>query len=90
MNIDHLALLARLELTDSEKILFSSQVENVITYIDKLNELDTGSIEPTAHILPVSNVFREDELKPSLPREIALQNAPEEQDGLYCVPKIIE
>ena len=90
MDINHVAMLARLNLTDDEKEQFEKQVGSIINYIDKLNELDTSSIEPTAHVLPISNVFREDELKTSLPREKALQNAPEKDDGFYRVPKIIE
>ena len=90
MEIDHVALLARLELKDEEKELFSKQVGSIIEYVDKLNELDIGDIEPTAHVLPIKNVFREDELRASLPREKALQNAPRESDGFYRVPKIIE
>jgi aspartyl-tRNA(Asn)/glutamyl-tRNA(Gln) amidotransferase subunit C len=90
MEIGHVALLARLKLTDDETTLFSRQVSSIIDYIDKLNELDVKDIEPTAHVLQVKNVFREDESKPSLPREKALQNAPESNDNFYRVPKIIE
>ena len=90
MDINHVASLARLKLTDAEKEQFEKQVGSIINYIDKLNELDTSSIEPTAHVLPISNVFREDQLRTSLPREKALQNAPEKGDGFYRVPKIIE
>jgi aspartyl-tRNA(Asn)/glutamyl-tRNA(Gln) amidotransferase subunit C len=90
MEIDHVALLARLELKDEEKELFSKQVGSIIKYVDKLNELDIDEVEPTAHVLPIKNVFREDELRDSLPREKALQNAPRKNDGFYRVPKIIE
>ncbi len=90
MEIDHVALLARLELKDEEKELFSKQVGSIIEYVDKLNELDIDDVDPTAHVLPIKNVFREDELRDSLPREKALQNAPRESDGFYRVPKIIE
>ncbi len=90
MEIDHVALLARLELKDEEKKLFSKQVGSIIEYVDQLNELDIDDVEPTAHVLPIKNVFREDELRDSLPREKALQNAPRESDGFYRVPKIIE
>lgn len=90
MEIDHVALLARLELEDEEKELFSKQVGSIIKYVDKLNELDIDDVEPTAHVLPIKNVFREDELRDSLPREKALQNAPRQNDGFYRVPKIIE
>ncbi len=90
MEINHVALLARLKLTDREKELFSEQVVGIIEYIDKLNELDTSGIEPTAHVLPMKNIFREDKLRTSLPRDSALQNAPERDDSFYRVPKIIE
>jgi len=90
MEIGHVALLARLKLTDEETKLFSRQVGGIIEYIDKLNELDVKDIEPTAHVLQVKNVFREDKARPSLPREKALQNAPESNNNFYRVPKIIE
>ena len=90
MEIDRLALLARLDLSEEEKKLFSKQLGSVIDYIDKLNELDTADVEPTAHVLPVKNVFREDETRPSLDRDKALQNAPDARDGFYKVPKIID
>ena len=90
MEIDHVGLLARLELKDEEKELFSKQVGSIIEYVDKLNELDIDEVEPTAHVLPIKNVFREDELRDSLSREKALQNAPRKSDGFYKVPKIIE
>lgn len=90
MEIGHVALLARLKLTDDETKLFSRQVGSILDYINKLNELDIKDIEPTAHVLPVKNVFREDKSGTSLPREKALQNAPESNDNFYRVPKIIE
>jgi aspartyl-tRNA(Asn)/glutamyl-tRNA(Gln) amidotransferase subunit C len=90
MEIGHVALLARLKLSDDEKELFSRQVGGILDYINKLDELDIKDIEPTAHVLPVKNVFREDKSRPSLPRENALQNAPESDENFYRVPKIIE
>ncbi len=90
MEIEHVAMLARLKLSDDEKGLFSAQVGGIINYIEKLNELDTSDVEPTAHVLPMNNVFREDKLRSSLPREKALQNAPDRDEGFYRVPKIIE
>jgi aspartyl-tRNA(Asn)/glutamyl-tRNA(Gln) amidotransferase subunit C len=90
MEIGHIALLARLELSEEEKELFSRQLGSIIEYIEKLNELDTASVEPTAHVLPLHNVFREDAVQPSLPRDMALQNAPERNEQFYRVPKIIE
>ncbi|MEF9475501.1 MAG: Asp-tRNA(Asn)/Glu-tRNA(Gln) amidotransferase subunit GatC [Candidatus Mariimomonas ferrooxydans] len=83
-------MLARLALTEEEKNLFSKQIGSIIKYMDKLNELDTSSVEPTAHVLPMKNVLRADELKPSLPNDKALQNAPNKTNGFYKVPKIIE
>ena len=90
MKIDHIAMLARLDLTNEEKEIFSKQLSSIIEYIDKLNELDTTSIKPTAHVLPIKNIFRDDKLKSSLPKDKALQNAPGRTDDFYRVPKIIE
>jgi aspartyl-tRNA(Asn)/glutamyl-tRNA(Gln) amidotransferase subunit C len=90
MEIGHISLLARLELSKEEMDLFSRQLGSIIEYIKKLNELDTSGVEPTAHVLPLHNVFREDIVQPSLPREMALQNAPERNEQFYRVPKIIE
>jgi aspartyl-tRNA(Asn)/glutamyl-tRNA(Gln) amidotransferase subunit C len=90
VEIEHIAALARLNLSDAEKELFSRQISDIISYIEKLNELDTSSVEPTAHVLPIHNVFREDEVTPSLSREKALRNSPEKDDSFYIVPKIIE
>lgn len=90
MNIQDVALLARLRLTASEEELFAKQLKNTIDYIDKLNELETAEVEQTAHILPIENVFREDEPTPSLSCEKALQNAPEREDNYFVVPRILE
>jgi len=90
MELDHISLLARLKLSESEKNVFASQVGDILNYIRKLNELNTDNIEPTAHVTTVKNVFREDVLRPSLPREGALANAPGQDDSFYRVPKIIE
>ncbi len=90
MQIEHIALLARLELKEEEKKLFSEQLERIIEYVDKLNELDTADVTPTAHVVPLKNVFRADKLKQSLPKDKALQNAPHRVDDFYGVPKIIE
>ena len=83
-------MLARLELTEEEKKTFSKQLSSIIQYIDKLNELDTAGVDPTAHVLPIKNVVREDELRQSLPKDKAIQNAPHRKDDFYRVPKIIE
>lgn len=88
--VEYIANLARLSLTKEEKETFTKQLDKILTYIDKLNELDTSSIEPTFHPLPLKNVFREDEVKPSLPKEEALANAPEKEKSCFKVPRIIE
>jgi len=89
-DVEHVAELARLALTEAEKETFIPQLNHILTYIDKLNELDTTGVEPTSHVLPMSNVFREDEVRPSLVRELVLHNAPEESHFFFKVPRIIE
>ncbi|MFA5072584.1 MAG: Asp-tRNA(Asn)/Glu-tRNA(Gln) amidotransferase subunit GatC [Nitrospirota bacterium] len=88
--VDHVAKLARLELTPEEQDHLTEQLSNILTYVGKLNELDTSGVEPTSHVLDIHNVLREDVVCPSLPREEALANAPEKAAGHYKVPKIIE
>ena len=90
ISIEHIAHLARLSLSEKEKEVFAGQLESILSYMDKLNELDTVGIEPTSHVLDISNVAREDALKPSLGREDALSNAPDKTEKFYRVPKIIE
>lgn len=90
MKIEYVALLARLKLTGLEKELFTRQLDTTIEYINKLNEIDTADIEPTAHVLSLENVFREDTVIPSLSGDAALQNAPEREGEFYRVPRIIE
>ncbi len=90
MKIEHVSILARLALANEDKELFSKQIGRIIEYMDKLNKLNTANVEPTAHVLPMKNVFRDDALKPSLPKDKALQNAPNRSDDFYAVPKIIE
>ena len=90
ISIEHLALLARLSVSGDEKILFTNQIDSILNYMDKLNELDTCDIEPTSHVILLSNVVREDLPKDSLDRKDALMNAPDKTDKFYRVPKIIE
>ena len=90
ISIEHLSQLARLSVSDNEKTLFADQIDSILSYMDKLNELDTSTIEPTSHVISLSNVVREDLLKDSLERENALRNAPDRTDKFYRVPKIIE
>jgi aspartyl-tRNA(Asn)/glutamyl-tRNA(Gln) amidotransferase subunit C len=89
-DVAHVAELARLELTAAEREQFIVQLNHILTYIDKLNELDTTEVEPTSHVIPMSNVVCDDEVRPSLAREAVLQNAPEESHFFFKVPRIIE
>jgi aspartyl-tRNA(Asn)/glutamyl-tRNA(Gln) amidotransferase subunit C len=88
--VEKVAKLARLELTEAEKDAFGRQLSSILTYMEKLNTYDTTGVEPTATVLGEVNVFREDEVRPSLPADRALANAPEQADGLFIVPKILE
>lgn len=88
--VEHVAQLARLELTEEEKRLFAEQLGSILEYAAKLNELDTSGVEPTTHVLPISNVLREDEIRPSWPLEQVLRNAPDEEDGQFKVPAVLE
>ncbi|MBF0565764.1 MAG: Asp-tRNA(Asn)/Glu-tRNA(Gln) amidotransferase subunit GatC [Nitrospirae bacterium] len=89
-DVKHIAALSRLKLSGDEIELFGRQLNDILHYVDQLNELDTKDIEPTSHVLPINNVFREDVETPSLDREDALMNAPDRAGGFYRVPKIIE
>lgn len=88
--IEHIALLARLSLTDEEKETFGSQLSSILDYMEKLNELDTGNVSPTSHVLALRDVMRDDVPRPSIPRDDALSNAPSHTEKFYRVPKIIE
>jgi aspartyl-tRNA(Asn)/glutamyl-tRNA(Gln) amidotransferase subunit C len=88
--IEHIASLARLYLTEEEKELFGSQLGSILDYMEKLNEIDTRDTEPTSHVLPISNVMRGDIPGHSISKEDALRNAPGHTEKFYKVPKIIE
>ena len=88
--VEHVAELARLELTDAEKERFAEQLSNILTHIDKLNRLDTDSVEPTSHVLPVKNIFRDDVSRELFLEGNSLDNAPDKDRNYYKVPKIIE
>ena len=89
-DVDHVANLARLELSAEEKEQFAGQLNAILKYAEKLNELDTDQIEPTSHVLPITNVMREDVRKESLPIEKVLLNAPDEEDDQIKVPAVLE
>ncbi len=90
ISIEHLSGLARLSLSEEEKALYEGQLNSILSYVEKLNELDTSGVEPTSHVISLHNVDREDAPRPSLTREEALMNAPDSTDRFYRVPKIIE
>ena len=90
IDIKHVAKLANLTLTPQEETLFQKQLEGVVSYISKLNEVDTEGIEPTAHSTGLTNVYRQDEAAPSLSQEEALKNAPRTHNGFFEVEAIFE
>jgi aspartyl-tRNA(Asn)/glutamyl-tRNA(Gln) amidotransferase subunit C len=89
-DVQYVAHLARIALTAGEQEQFGAQISGILGYIEKLNQLDVSGIEPTAHAVPLVNVFRPDEVRPSLPNAEALRNAPAGANGLFMVPKIVE
>ena len=90
LNIDHVARLARLALTPEEKAAFARQLGDVLHHIEQLGKVDVSQVEPTAHAYPIVNVWDEDEPRPGLPVEVALQNAPRQRDHMFAVPKVVE
>ena len=90
VEVEHVAKLARLELSESEKDEFTRELNEILDFVTKLNELDTTGIEPTAHAIPVTNVFRPDAVTPSLDPEVTLSNAPDRIGDFFKVPKSIE
>ncbi len=86
----HISKLSRLSLSEEEAELYATQLSNIIDYVEQLNSLDTTSIEPTSHVIPLDNVMADDIQGTSLPREEALRNAPDATEKFYRVPKIIE
>lgn len=90
IDIDYVAHLARLHLTPEEKSRFAMQLEDIVRYVAKLNEVDITNVEPTAHARPLTNTWREDRVMPSLDTAIAMANAPRQTRDLFIVPKILE
>ena len=87
--VEHVALLARLELTNEEKEKYASQLNAILEYAEALNKLDTDKIPPTAHVLPLKNVFREDQVCEHMSNEKALSNSPDREENSFKVPRII-
>jgi len=88
--VDYVAHLSRLELTEAEKDTFAEQLNSIVGYMDKLNALDTSGVEPMVHGTEGSQVVRPDQAGGSLPRPEALRNAPQQSEGCFKVPRIIE
>lgn len=89
IDVGYLGNLAKLGLTEEEKVRFAKEFEKIIYYVSQLSEVSTEKISPVWHVLPVTNVFRKDEVKKSADRDDLLKNAPERTDGFFKVPKII-
>ena len=89
-DVEHVARLARLSLDEAELERTRAQLSTILEYIDKLRELDTDAVEPTAHAVPLVNVMREDTVEPCFPREAMLANAPDPAGEFFRVPRIIE
>jgi aspartyl-tRNA(Asn)/glutamyl-tRNA(Gln) amidotransferase subunit C len=90
IDVKYVAHLARLHLMPDEEKKLGAQLGHILGYIEKLKELDVTGVEPTAHAVPMVNVTRADEIRPSLPHDDALRNAPDKASGLFIVPKIVE
>ena len=88
--VEHVARLARLALAADEKERMRSQLDAILGYVEQLRRVDTAGIEPTAHVLPLVNVMRDDEVRPSYPADAMLANAPDPHDGQFRVPRILE
>ncbi|AZO96248.1 Asp-tRNA(Asn)/Glu-tRNA(Gln) amidotransferase subunit GatC [Halocella sp. SP3-1] len=88
-DVEYIANLANLEVDEADKDVFAKQLGDILEYVEKLNELDTDGVVPTAYTVPMKNVFREDKAEPSIKRDKALANAPDKKDGQFRVPPII-
>lgn len=88
--VRHIAHLARLKLSDEEVARFSAQLSDILGYMATLNEVDSTDVPPTAHTLPVRNVFRPDEVTAGLTSDAALANAPQREGGFFGVPKVLD
>lgn len=88
--VEHIAELARLALSDEELALYQGQLSAILEYFERLQELDTEAIPPTATVLPLRSVMREDEVHPPFPREEILANAPAAEEGCFKVPAVLE
>jgi len=88
-DVEYVANLAKLRLTEKEKVAFQRELDKILEYMDQLNEVDTGNVPVTSLVIPQQNVLREDEVLPSLSADQALANAPRSEDGFFRVPRVI-
>lgn len=89
-DVEYVAQLSRLLLSQEEKERFVRDLNNILEYADRITQIDTENVEPTTHVFPVSNVFREDKVRPSLDLKQLLENAPDVGDGAFKVPMVVE
>lgn len=89
-DVEYIAALARIHLKEEETEKLTTNLEAILGYVEKLKSLDVTGVEPTSHALPLHNVFREDEVRPSLSQTDALKIAPQQHDGAFKVPQVIE
>lgn len=89
-DLDQVALLSRLSIPQEETEKYMGQLDKFLTYVENLKSVDTEQVKPTTYALPMQNVFRRDEVKPSLDRDLALSNAPLKEDGYFKVPRVLE
>jgi aspartyl-tRNA(Asn)/glutamyl-tRNA(Gln) amidotransferase subunit C len=89
-DVEHVAKLARLGLSEEDKALFTEQLSNILEYAETINKLDTKNVQPTSHAIPMKNVFREDEAIPCENAGDILANAPDQDEGMFSVPRIMD
>ena len=89
-DVEHVAVLARLGLTEQEKETFTKQLSGILSYAGEINKLDTSSVQPTSHAIPMNNVFREDRAVPCNDTAAMIRNAPSQKDNMFSVPRIME
>lgn len=90
IDVKYVADLARMHITDEETRMFEAQLEHVLAHVQTLSALNVDGVEPTAHAVPVQNVFREDVVAPCLDHDTVMKNAPSSRNGLFIVPRILE
>ena len=88
--VEHIALLSRLKLTAQERERMTTQLNDIMGFFEQIGELDTADVEPTSHVIPMRNVFRPDEVRPSLLVDDVLQNAPQRAGDTFRVPRVVE